>query len=192
MNDGCRSARILSLRHSASRSAVTEEAELLDRCPIRTTPSGATFSCGGAPSAWPVEPKCSTVQYVTGRIGERYICQSAEDAYALCVGPFCMDSLHDKELNRHAEDLRFASVKDREAVRVAIHSLKRLSEDSFFYTGQLLQLLCNAFASANAAAAQPLAARDPHFRRTRCTGIRRTFWNARSPSASPTRMKKTR
>ncbi|MFH1512711.1 MAG: hypothetical protein ABIG45_05120 [Bacillota bacterium] len=118
-------------------------AEPLLFLPEAYDPVWPLLSCGGEPSAWPVEPNSSMVQYVTGRTGERYICQFPEAAYALCIGPFCLSGLHDKELTRQLK-IYFASVKDREAVRAAIRSLKLLSEDCFFYTGQLLQMLCTA------------------------------------------------
>jgi YesN/AraC family two-component response regulator len=149
------SARIL---HYAVRLPVRlyREAELQLSLPDPVDPVWNSFSCGGAPASWPVEPNCSTAQYVTGRTGERYICHLPEDAYALCVGPFCMDSLNDKELNRLLK-IYVSSVRDRDAVRAAIQSLKRLSEDCFFYTGQLLQMLFNAFAPQSPIAAQSFA-----------------------------------
>jgi len=149
------SARIL---HYAVRLPVRlyRQAELQLSLPDLVEPVWNSFSCGGAPASWPVEPNCSTAQYVTGRTGERYICHLLEDAYALCVGPFCMDSLNDKELNRLLK-IYVSSVRDRDSVRAAIQSLKRLSEDCFFYTGQLLQMLFNAFAPPSPIAAQPFA-----------------------------------
>lgn len=129
--------------------------ELLESLPDPGDPAWSRFSCGGAPQSWPVEPSCSTPQYVTGRLGERYVCLLPGDAYTLCVGPFCMDSLHDKELNRLLK-IYVSSVRDRETVRASVQNLRRLSEDCFFYTGQLLQLLYNGIASANPFAAQSL------------------------------------
>ena len=99
------------------------------------------LTCGGGPASWPVTPGSSTVQYVIGRTGERYICQFAGDDYAFILGPLCLEPFSDKELNWQLK-IYYASVKEREAVRAAILSLQRLSEDSFFYTGRLLQLLC--------------------------------------------------
>jgi AraC-like DNA-binding protein len=109
--------------------------------PDAPDPVWALLTCGGEPASWPVGRNRTTVQYVLGRTGERYICQCAEDAYTLCIGPFCMDTLHDKELNRQLR-IYFASVRERETVRAAVQALKRLSEDCCFYTGQLMQMLC--------------------------------------------------
>jgi len=113
------------------------------------------LSCGGAPSSWILSPGSSTVQYVIGRTGERYICQFLEDACTLVIGPFCMDSLHDRELNRQLK-IYFSSMKDREAVRAAILPLERLSEDCFFYTGQLLQTLSASSSPLNVIAKQDI------------------------------------
>ena len=114
------------------------------------------LACGNAPSSWILSAGNSTVQYVIGRTGERYVCQFLEDGCTLVIGPFCMDSLHDRELNRQLK-IYFASMKDREAVRAAILALERLSEDRFFYTGQLLQALTAAAASGSDIAAQDAA-----------------------------------
>jgi AraC-like DNA-binding protein len=113
------------------------------------------LSCGGPPDSWPAESSSSTVQYILGRTGERYICLFSEGDYALSIGPFCTDALHDKDLNRQLR-IYFASVKDREAVRAAVRSLQCLSEDSFFYMGQLVQTLCSPPAPPHAIAAQSL------------------------------------
>ena len=113
------------------------------------------LSCGSEPATWPIPPQSTTVQYVVGRISERYICQFLEDAYALCIGPFCMNGVNDKELNRQLK-IYFATVKDREAVRASILALKQLSEDTFFYTGQLLQALCAVPDPRHAITARPL------------------------------------
>ena len=101
------------------------------------------LSCGGPPSTWPADRQSANVQYILGRTGERYICQFPGEGCAICIGPFCTDALHDKDLNRQLK-IYFASVKDREAVRAGIRALPMLSEDSFFYTGQLLPILCGA------------------------------------------------
>ncbi len=127
--------------------------ELLLKLPDRCDPVWELLSCGGPPASWPLQPNSSTVQYVTGRTGERYICLLFEETCALCIGPLCMDGLHDKELNRLLK-IYFSSVKDRDAVRAGILSLKRLSEDCFFYTGQLLQMVFSPPASQQMIAAE--------------------------------------
>jgi AraC-like DNA-binding protein len=119
-------------------------------------PAWELLACGAAPSSWMVSAGNSTVQYIIGRTGERYVCQFLEDACTIVIGPFCMDSLHDRELNRQLK-IYFASMKDREAVRAAVLSLERLSEDRFFYTGQLLQTLTAAAVPGNDIAAQGFA-----------------------------------
>ena len=113
------------------------------------------LSCGGEPASWPVSANSTAVQYIVGRTGERYICQFSDDSYALCIGPFCVDALHDKDLNRQLK-IYFASVKDRESVRAGIRSLQSLSEDCFFYTGQLVQALYSAPAPPYAISVQSL------------------------------------
>ena len=122
------------------------EAELLLSLPKHYDPVWNWFTCGDTPATWPIQRNCFTVQYVTGRSDERYICQMFEETYALCVGPLCMDTLNDKDLNRLLK-IYYSSVKDRDAVRASILSLKRLSEDCFFYTGQLLQILFSPLVS---------------------------------------------
>jgi AraC-like DNA-binding protein len=147
-------ARIL---HNAVRLPVRlfHQEERLLSLPVTYDPVRDLLSCGGTPSTWPVSASSSTVQYITGRTGERYICQFLQSAYALCIGPFCINGLHDKELNRQLKTY-FPSVKDRELVRVGIRSLKRLSEDCFFYTGQLLQMLCGTAVLPQTIETQPL------------------------------------
>ena len=100
------------------------------------------LTCGGGPANWPVTPGSMSVQYVIGRTGERYICQFTGDAYAFILGPLCLEPFSEKELNWQLK-IYYASVKEREAVRAGILSLQRISEDSYFYTGRLLQLLCD-------------------------------------------------
>ncbi len=129
--------------------------EVLLSLPDDHPPVWDQLTCGGGPAAWPVHSNRSTVQYVLGRTGERYVCQFAEGAYALCIGPFCMDTLHDKELNRQLR-IYFSSVKDREAVRAAIASLRHVSEDCFFYTGQLLQMLCGTLETSDGCMVQSM------------------------------------
>ena len=118
------------------------------------------LTCGGNPSDWPVTRDSSLAQYVNGRTGERYVCQFMQDTYTLCVGPFCTNNLHDKELTRQLK-IYFASVRDREAVRAGIRSLTCLSEDSFFYLGQLMQMLLNVPDPPHAAAAEAPFPDDP-------------------------------
>ena len=118
------------------------QSQLLLSLPDVRTPDWDLLTCGGAPATWPVRQNNANVQYVLGRTGERYICQFTETGYALCIGPFSMDSLHDKELNRQLR-IYVEAVKLRETVRATILSLDRVSEDRCFYTGQLLQLLCS-------------------------------------------------
>ena len=113
------------------------------------------LSCGGSPASWPTEHQSSSVQYVQGRTGERYVCQFALGAYTLCVGPFCTDMPHDKDLNRQLR-IYFASIKDREAIRECIRALPCISEDCFFYTGQLVQTLFSAPAPAHVISVQSL------------------------------------
>ncbi len=124
--------------------------------PNERNPVWDLLTCGGSPDSWPVRQNRSSVQYVPGRTGERYICQFAEADYTLCVGPFSMEALHDKELNRLLR-IYFASVKEREAIRTAILSLQRLSEDRCFYTGQLVQMLCGTLESQEQSTEQPLS-----------------------------------
>ena len=131
------------------------QSDVLLALPDAADPIRALLSCGGAPNTWPIPPNRSTVQYVIGRTGERYICQFFQPDYALCIGPFCISGLHDKELNRQLK-IYFASVRDREAVRASIRSLKHVSEDCFFYTGQLLQMLFHAAETPQEIAAQIL------------------------------------
>ena len=135
------------------------DSKLLLSLPVACPPVWSLLTCGGAPEIWPVRQNRSTVQYVLGRTGERYICQFADSAYVLCIGPFRMDTLRDKELNRQLR-IYFPSVKEREIVRTAVLSLKQVSEDRFFYTGQLLQLLCGATEAVPDLTVQPLPA-DP-------------------------------
>ena len=130
-------------------------AELLLTLPDPAPYTWRLFTCGGPPPDWPVQANCSTVQYVTGRTGERYVCQLLDEGFALCIGPFCMDSLSDKELNRLLK-IYFSSVRERDAVRTALLSLKRLSEDCFFYTGQLAQMLLSPPDALHASPVQPL------------------------------------
>lgn len=131
------------------------EGAVLLSLPEPANPVWEQLTCGGAPETWPVRPNRATVQYVLGRTGERYICQFSEAGYALCIGPFCIDTLHDKELNRQLR-IYFASVKARETIRAAVLALKRLSEDCCFYTGQLLQLLCGTLELQKQSAAQSM------------------------------------
>lgn len=131
--------------------------EKLLSLPEGADPVWELLSCGGVPSAWPAERQSTAAQYIQGRTGERYICQFFGDDYTLCIGPACIDALHDKDLNRHLR-IYFASIKDREAVRASIRALPILSEDSFFYTGQLLSTLCGAQGLPQTAA----AASPPH------------------------------
>lgn len=133
------------------------QTELLLSLPDGHDPLWNRLTCGGAPAAWPADPNRSTAQYILGRTGERYICQFAQPAYALCIGPFCIDTLHDKELNRQLR-IYVSSVKERAAVRTAITALKRLSEDCFFYTGQLVQMVCGTLETPQAFAAQDMPA----------------------------------
>ena len=115
--------------------------EVLLTLPGAYPPAWNLLTCGGDPKTWPVRNNRSTAQYILGRTGERYICQFADTAHTLCIGPFCLNTLHDKELNRQLR-IYFPYVKERETVRSAVLSLKHVSEDCFFYTGQLLQMLC--------------------------------------------------
>ncbi len=134
--------------------------EKLLALPETQDPVWELLSCGGAPSAWPAQRQSTAVQYILGRTGERYICQFFEDGYAICIGPLCMGALHDKDLNRHLR-IYFASVKDREAVRASIRALPILSEDSFFYAGQLLPILLGAQGLPQTAAAASLPPGNP-------------------------------
>lgn len=129
------------------------QTKLLLSLPDAHPPLWDLLTCGSAPDSWPVRPNCATVQYVVGRTGERYICQFSEAEYALCIGPFIMDTLHDKELNRQLR-IYFASVNEREAVRLTVMALRRMSEDCCFYTGRLLHMLCGTLDSPHQITAQ--------------------------------------
>ncbi len=111
--------------------------------PETQDPIWALLRCGGPPSTWPADRQSTTVQYILGRTGERYICQFPGNDLSLCIGPFSTNTPLDKDLNRQLR-IYFASVKDREAVRGSIRMLPTLSEDSFFYIGQLLPILQGA------------------------------------------------
>ena len=125
--------------------------------PEACNPAWNMLSCGGPPASWPTEHQSTSVQYVHGRTGERYICQFFFGAYALCVGPFCTEVLHDKELNRQLR-IYFASIKNREVIRESIRALPCISEDCFFYTGQLVQTLFSAPAPTHVLSAQSILA----------------------------------
>ena len=150
-----------NILHHAVRLPVRlfHHADILLSLPDGHDPVWDRLTCGGDPETWPIHSNRSSVQYVLGRTGERYICQFAETAYTLCIGPFVLDTLQDRELNRQLR-IYFPLVKDREQVRTAILSLKRLSEDCFFYTGQLLQMLCGTVESAQGGTLQSIPA-DP-------------------------------
>ncbi|MBE0600788.1 MAG: hypothetical protein IH607_03310, partial [Firmicutes bacterium] len=81
--------------------------------PETRDPAWALLSCGSVPTTWPAERQSATTQYIQGRTSERYVCQFIGDDYALCIGPFCTETIHDKDLNRQLR-IYFASVKDRE------------------------------------------------------------------------------